>query len=69
MSTTTLWNDARTNPPPAGKLVRVIYTDGVETNAMRASGRIYLPEGSSMYRYVDVARWREIEVVKARIAE
>ena len=60
--TDTQWTDARSMPPPTGKLVRVIYDDGYECNAERASGRIYYPEGSSMYRYVDVSRWREIEV-------
>jgi hypothetical protein len=52
------WIDAKQNPPPEGLMVRVMYTDGVECNAKRASGRIYYPEGSDMYRYVDVARWR-----------
>jgi hypothetical protein len=62
MTTTAIqWRDAKADPPPTDKLVRVIYTDGVECNAERASGRIYYPENSNMYRYVDVAKWREIE--------
>ena len=56
----TQWNDARRNPPPTDKVVRVLYEDGLECDAQRASGRIYYPKGSSMYRYVDVAKWREL---------
>ena len=55
------WNDAHNNQPPLGKVVRVIYTDGLECDAYRIRGRIY----NSCYRYVDVAKWREIETTGA----
>ena len=59
------WNDAHNNQPPLGKVVRVIYTDGLECDALRVGGRRYMPVGDSMYRYVDVAKWREIETTGA----
>lgn len=37
--------------PDAGRMVRVLYSDGQECNASRAGGAIFYPQGSNMYRY------------------
>jgi hypothetical protein len=44
--------------PRAGQTVEVIYADGVQCLAKYAVGQIFYPEGSSMYRYVNVTFWR-----------
>ncbi len=45
--------------PPEGKLVLVLYKDGMEYRAKR-TGNLFFPEGSTTYRYVDPLMWREV---------
>ena len=58
------WNRMRdgkwTQRAPEDRVVRVMYADGLECNAKRVSGNIFIPEGDNVYRYVDVIAWREI---------
>lgn len=60
IATKPTWINASICPPGIGKLVRVMYEDGMETTASREGGEIYYPLGSSVYRYCNVVNWREL---------
>lgn len=57
----TEWTDAKQTPPQTNYKIRVLYADGMECDARRIGGKVYIPEGSTMYRYVDVVKWRFID--------
>jgi hypothetical protein len=52
------WNRMASVQPRAGQTVEVLYDDGVQCLAKYVGGQIFYPEGSSMYRYVNVTFWR-----------
>ena len=54
-----LWNNITDKLPPDGVLVDVIYSDGLQCRA-KLCGRMFFPEGSECYRYVNVIMWRPI---------